>query len=137
MKKNLPIDRYRHQSEDASAYREDRDELGNFAVERAERPVTVEHVSVVEDDVQGGDHGVRDAEVHQEIIGDGAHSSVRQHDPYHYQIAAGRHGDHASEQKRPNHLSPPWQHKLISRLETRIVAVVVIAVIVVPNVVRR
>jgi len=51
-KRDSPIKGYRHQSEDASAYRENRDKLRNLAVERSKRPVTVEHVGVVEGDVQ-------------------------------------------------------------------------------------
>lgn len=112
----LPIDRYRHQSEDTGANREDRDELTDLAVEHAKWPMTVQHVGVIEGDIQSGHHRVRDAEIYQEIVGDGAHPSMRQHDPYHYQIATGRYYNHANEQERPDHLPPPWQHKLITRL---------------------
>jgi len=132
-KRDSPIEGYRHQSEDASAYRENRNKLRDLAVERSKRPVAVEHVGVIEGDVQSWHHGVRDAEVHQEVVGNGAHSPVRQHDPYHYQIAAGRHGDHAGEQERPDHLPPPRKHELIPRRQSRIVGVVVIGVIIVPQ----
>lgn len=73
----LPIDRYRHQSEDTGANREDRDELTDLAVEHAEWPMAVQHVGVVEGDIQSGHHRVRDAEIYQEIVGDGAHPSMR------------------------------------------------------------
>lgn len=130
----LPIDRYRHQGEDASAYRENRDELANLAVERAKGPVAVEHVDVIEGDVKSGYHGVCDAQVYQEVVGDGAHPPVRQHNPYHYQIAAGRHDDHTSEQKRPDHLTPPRQHELIPpQLQICVVGAVVIGIIVEPQ----
>jgi len=46
--------------------------------------MAVEHIGIVEGDIQGGYHGVCDTEIHQEVIGDGAHPPVRQHDPYHY-----------------------------------------------------
>lgn len=95
--------------------------------------MAVEHVGIVEGDVQGRHHGVRDTEVHQEIVGDGAHPSVRQHDPYYDQIAASRHGDHAGEQQRPDHLPPPREHELIPRRQNRVVGAVVICVIVVPQ----
>lgn len=63
---------------------------------------------------------------------------MRQHDPYHYQIAASRHYDHAGEQERPDHLPPPRQHKLITRLQIRVVgAVVIVGVILVPQYRRR
>jgi len=95
--------------------------------------VAVEHVGVIEGDVQSGHHGVRDAEIHQKVVGDGAHPPVRQHDPYHYEIAASSHGDHAGEQEGPDHLPPPWQHELISQLQIRvIVRAVVVGVVVGP-----
>lgn len=131
-KRDLPVDGYGHQSEDAGAYRENRDELGDLAVERSERPVAVEHVGVIEGDIQGRHHGVRDAEVHQEVVGDSAHPPVSQHDPYHYQIAASRHRDHAGEQERPDHLPPPRKHELIPRFQIGVVSAVVIGIIVIP-----
>lgn len=61
---------------------------------------------------------------------------MRHHDPYHYQIAASRHCDHAGEQERPDHLPPPRQHKLITRLQIRVVGAIV-GVIVIPQYRRR
>ena len=59
-----PISRYRHESEDAAADRDDGDEGANLAIDVAEGPVTVQHVHKVERHVQGGHHSVGDAQVH-------------------------------------------------------------------------
>ena len=48
------------------------------------RPVSGEHVGEVGDDVEGGVHDVRDAEVDNEVVGDRPHPGVRHHYPYHW-----------------------------------------------------
>jgi hypothetical protein len=87
--------------------------------------VAVEHVGVIEYDVERRDHGVGDAQVHEEVVGDGAHALVREHDPDNDEVAAGRHGDHPREQNRPDDLPPPGQDELVGVLvleleETRV-----------------
>lgn len=126
----LPVNGYRHQGEDAGANGENRDELADLAVERAERPMAVKHVDIIEGDVQGGHHGIRDAEVHEEVISNSAHPLMRQHDPYDDQVAAGRHGDHNREQKCPDYLPPPRQYEFIPQLQVHEVSVVIVGVIV-------
>ena len=53
------------------------DELNNLT----ERPVTRKHVGEVGDDVEGGVDDIRHGQVDKEVVGHGAHSLVRHHDP--------------------------------------------------------
>lgn len=60
--------------------------------------MAVQHVDVIERDVQRGHHGVRDAQVYQEVISDCTHPFVGHHYPNHYQITTGGNYDHTGEQ---------------------------------------
>ena len=53
------------------------EELNNLT----ERPVTRKHVGEVGDDVEGGVDDIRHGQVDKEVVGHGAHSLVRHHDP--------------------------------------------------------
>ena len=70
---NSPVYRDSDQREDGRRDAEDAHELDDLAVGRAEGPVAVEEVDEVEGDVHQGHHAVRDGQVHQEEVGDGAH----------------------------------------------------------------
>jgi len=94
-----PVDGDGHEREDGGADGQHRDELADLAVQGSEGPVAVQHVRVVEGDVQGGDHSVRDGQVHQEVIGNCAHPLVGQNYPDDDEVAARGHHDHASEQQ--------------------------------------
>ena len=119
-----PVNRYRHEGEDARAYGDHRYELADLAVEVAEGPMAVEHVGVVEYDVERGDHRVGDAEIDEEVVGDGAHALVRQHYPDDDEVAPGGDDNHAREEHRPDDLPPPRQDELV-----RVLLVVGLAVV--------
>lgn len=108
-----PVDGDGNEGEYARANRDHGYELVDLAVELAEGPVTVEHVYVVEDDVQGGHHGVGDAEVDQEVIGNGAHALVLEDDPDDDDVTGGGDYDHVGEQDRPEDLTPQGQDELV------------------------
>lgn len=75
--------------------------------------MAVQHVSVIEHDVQRRHHGVGDAEIDEKVVGDGAHALVREDDPDDDEIATGRDDDHAGEQEGPDDLAPPRQDELV------------------------
>lgn len=108
-----PIQRDGHQREDTGADAEYRHELADLAVQRTEGPVTVQHVDEVEGDVESGDHGVRDGQVHQEVVGDGPHTLVRKDDPDDDQVPSGGHHHHPRVQERPQELLPDRQDVLV------------------------
>src|SRR5699024_10941447 len=63
------INAYCHQCEHTCCNREYGDKVGHFTVEFAERPVSIQHVNKIEDDIQRGHHDVGQTEIHQEVIG--------------------------------------------------------------------
>ena len=67
-KNDIPVSRDCHKSEYTSTHWDDRNEWAYFAVDISEGPVAVEHVHKVEGDVEGGHHGVRNAQVNWKKI---------------------------------------------------------------------
>jgi len=110
----VPVDGYGHQSEHAGAYGQDGHELADLAVGRAERPVAGQHVTKVYGHVECRHHGVRDGQVHQEVVGHVPHPLVGHDDPYDDQVAARGHHDHGHKQHRPCQLVPPRQLELVA-----------------------
>lgn len=111
--KRLPVNGDGHEGEDRGADGEHGHELSDFAVDVSERPVVVEHVGVVEGDVERGHHGVSDGEVHEEVVGDGSHPLVRQDDPDDNEIPSSSHHHDSCEEHAPDDLSPPGQDKRV------------------------
>ena len=106
---NSPFDGDGHEGENAAADGEDADEVGELAVGVAVGPVIEQHVGEVEDDVESGHHRIGDGKVHQEIVGDGAHPAVGQHDPDDHQIAHRGNDDDARVEDHPQQLAPQRQ----------------------------
>lgn len=70
---DLPVNGNGHKCEYADSHREDGNEVVHFAVESTKRPIRIQHVYKIENNVQCWNHYVGQTEVHQEIIG---HSSL-------------------------------------------------------------
>lgn len=59
--------------------------------------MTIEHVYIIEGDIQRRHHRVCNTQVHQKVISNRPHPLVSQHDPNHYEIATRRDHDHPRE----------------------------------------
>lgn len=127
----LPFDGNGHQSEDASANGDDGDKLRDFTVNPAKGPIVGDHTDEIKDDVERGNHGISDRQInlsyvhglklvtddscdfafktdYQEVVRNGAHSPVSEHDPNDNQIATSANDDHDSKEHRPENNPPPW-----------------------------
>lgn len=104
---DLPIDGNGHQGENTGANWQHGYELANLAVGSTERPVTGQHVTVVDGHVQCGHHGICYGQVHQEVVGHVPHPLVGHHDPNDNQVSTCSHHDHGDEQHGPCQLMPP------------------------------
>lgn len=104
----LPVKGDGHEGENTGANGENSDKLADLAVKITKGPVTVQHVSEIEGNVEGRYHGIGDAEIHQKVIRHCSHSFVSQNDPYDNEIATGSYGNHEAKRDCPNHLTPPW-----------------------------
>jgi len=102
----VPVDGDGDEGEYAGGHRAGRDELRELAVEPAERPVAVQHEDEVEHGVEDRDQGVGDGQVDEEVVGDGAHALVPEHDPDDDEIPAGGDRHHDDERQDERRLLP-------------------------------
>ncbi len=108
---SLPFETHAHQSENASTCWHNGHEVVEDAVVGAEEPVVVEVEREREADVEEGNGRVGDGQVEQEVVGDGAHPTVSEHQPDHHQIATDRHHDDDAERDDVDQLRPPPLHE--------------------------
>ena len=100
-----PVDSDGDEREDASGHRAGRDELRELAVDAAERPVVVQQEDEIEHGVEDGDERVGDGQVHQEVVGDGSHALVAEHDPDDDEVSAGGDRHHRHKNRDERHLA--------------------------------
>jgi len=100
-----PVDSDGDECEYAGGHGTRRDELDELAVEPTERPVVVQQEDEVEHGVEDGHESVGDGQVHQEVVGDGAHALVAENDPDYDEVAAGGHHHHGDEHGDERHLT--------------------------------
>lgn len=91
----------------------DGDKVLKFAVAQTKVPVVVQRVNEIEDGVKCGHGGVGEGQVHDEVVGDRPHASVRKDDPDHGDISHHRHQHHQRVSERPESHLPSGLRKLV------------------------
>lgn len=91
----------------------DGDKVLKFAVAQPKVPVVVQRVNEIEDSVEGGHGGVGESQIHDEVVGDCPHASVRKDDPDHGDVSHHRHQHHQRVGERPQSHLPGGLSELV------------------------
>lgn len=100
---------------DAGKDGSDGEEVVKLAVEQPIVPFVVDGVSEVHHCVEGRHGGFSKSQVHQEVIGDGAHPLVSQDDPHHHHVPHHRHHDDEGVGNGPQGHLPQGLDELVGR----------------------
>jgi len=101
---SAPVDSNCHEREDTGRDCTRGNELSKATVSATEWPVVVDHIDEVKQRIEDGDKGVCNSEVHEEVVDDGTHALVCDHDPDDNGVSAGSDDDYEDKRDDVNEL---------------------------------
>lgn len=110
---NSPVQGDGRHGVDAGEDGGDGEEVVKLAVEQPVVPLIVDGIGEVHHRVEGGHGGFGKSQVHQEVVGDGAHPLVSQDDPHHHHVPHHRHHHDEGVGDSPQGHLPRGLHKLV------------------------
>lgn len=94
----------------------DGEEVVEAAVSFPKVPLVVQGIDEVDEGVESSHGGIREGQVHQEIVGHRPHTLVSQDDPDDNQVAKDGHRHHPAISQRPQGNAPGGLHKLVGEV---------------------
>lgn len=111
-----PVHSYRCHGVDAGEDSCDWEEVVEATVSLSKVPLAVQRVDEVDEGIESSHGGIREGQVHQEVIGHSPHALVSQDNPDDNEISKNRHCHHTTISQRPQGNAPRGLHKLIGEV---------------------
>lgn len=94
----------------------DGEEVVETAVSLSKIPLAVQCIDEVDEGIESSHGGIREGQVHQEVIGHGPHALMSQDDPDDNEISKNSHCHHTAICQRPQGDAPGGLHKLVGEV---------------------
>lgn len=111
-----PVHSYCCHGVDAGEDSSDWEEVVEAAVSLSKVPLAVQCVDEVDESIESSHGGIREGQVHQEVIGHCPHALVSQDNPDDNEISKNCHCHHTTICQRPQGNAPRGLHKLIGEV---------------------